>query len=209
MESENDRMEYVFIHGLGQKSSSWNKTISFMSNSAHISCPDLLTILNQEEVVYENLYLAFSQYCDNISGRLNLCGLSIGAILALNYTIDRPEKVRSLALIGAQYKMPKSLLKLQNIVFRLMPKNSFMTTGFQKKDFIQLTNSMLDLDFSKRLKDISCPALIICGGKDRANKKAAKTLFKSISNAEFHLIEEIGHEVNIEAPELLANIIGN
>ena len=128
MESENDRMEYVFIHGLGQKSSSWNKTISFMSNSAHISCPDLLTILNQEEVIYENLYLAFSQYCDNISGRLNLCGLSIGAILALNYTIDRPEKVRSLALIGAQYKMPKSLLKLQNIVFRLMPKNSFMTT---------------------------------------------------------------------------------
>ena len=64
MESENDRMEYVFIHGLGQKSSSWNKTISFMSNSAHISCPDLLTILNQEEVIYENLYLAFSQYCD-------------------------------------------------------------------------------------------------------------------------------------------------
>ena len=79
----------------------------------------------------------------------------------------------------------------------------------QKKDFIQLTNSMLDLDFSKRLKDIACPALIICGGKDRANKKAAKTLFKSISNAEFHLIEEIGHEVNIEAPELLANIICN
>ena len=176
MESENDRMEYVFIHGLGQKSSSWNKTISFLSNSAHIYCPDLLTILNQEEVICGNLHLAFSEYCDNISGRLNLCGFSIGTILALNYTIDHPEKVRSLALIGAQYKIPKSLFKFQNIVFRLMPKNSFMTTGFQKKDFIQLTNSMLDLDFSKRLKDVSCPALIICERKDRANKKATKKL---------------------------------
>ncbi len=197
-------MQYIFIHGLGQNSSSWDKTISFMSKSTCVFRPDLFVILNNKEVTYANLYQAFSDYCNDIPGILNLCGLSLGAILALNYAIEYPEKVQSLMLVGAQYKMPKSLLKFQNIIFRLIK-----AIGFQNETFIKLTNSMIDLDFSKKLKYISCPTLIICGEKDSLNKKAAKNLVKSISNAKLHLIENTGHEVNIEAPEKLASILCN
>ena len=35
---------------------------------------------------------------------LNLCGLSLGAVLALNYAIDFPKKVNSLILIAPQYE---------------------------------------------------------------------------------------------------------
>jgi len=197
-------MQYIFIHGLGQKPSSWDKTISFMEKPIHAEYPDLLVLLNNKEVTYANLYLAFSDYCKNISEPLNLCGLSLGGVLALNYALDYPERVQSLVLIGAQYKMPGTLLKFQNIIFRFMPESSFKNTGFQKKDTIQLTNSMIDLDFSKKLKDISCAALVLCGEKDGSNRKAAKSLAENISGAKFQLIENASHEINVENPQKLA-----
>lgn len=93
--------------------------------------------------------------------------------------------------------MPKVLLKFQNIIFRLMPEKSFAVMGVQKKNFIKLTDSMLNLDFSNRLKELSCTTLIICVEKDTANKKPAKDLAENIPNAEFSLIKNTGHEVNV------------
>jgi pimeloyl-ACP methyl ester carboxylesterase len=135
---------------------------------------------------------------------LNLCGLSLGGMLALHFAIDNPEKVKTLTLIGTQYKMPKTLLKFQNIVFSIMPKSVFKNMGFQKKDIICLTNSMIDLDFSAKLKDVACNTLILCGTKDSANKKASKCLAESIIGSELKLIENAGHEVNKDNPKALA-----
>lgn len=197
-------MQYIFIHGLGQNSSGWDKTISFMTKPIRAVCPDLSVLLNDKEVTYANLYRAFSDYCKDISEPLNLCGLSLGGVLALNYALDYPTRVQSLVLISAQYKMPKALLKLQNAIFRFMPESAFKTMGFKKKDFIRLTNSMIDIDFSKKLKDISCAALVLCGSKDGANKRAARALAENIPGAEFQLVENASHEVNAENPRELA-----
>lgn len=200
-------MQYILIHGLGQNSSSWDKTISYMPEQDHVVCPELSLFLKAGESTYANLYHAFAEYCDNISGPLNLCGLSLGAVLALNYTLYHPEKVKSLMLIAGQYEMPKTLLKLQSIIFKFMPETSFKNIGFRKKDFIQLTNSMIDLNFSTSLKNITCPVLLVCGEKDRTNIRATKRLANSITKAEIQLIENSGHEVNIDAPKELAEII--
>lgn len=200
-------MRYIFIHGLGQHPSSWNPTISYMKKQEDVICLDLFALLRDKDVTYANLYHAFSKYCACISEPLNLCGLSLGAVLALNYAIDYPEKVKTLTLIGAQYKMPKALLKFQNIIFYLMPGAVFQKMGFKKKYFIQLTNSMIDLDFRERLKNISCSTLILCGEKDYVNKSASKNLVKRIEYAKIKFVENAGHEVNREAPKKLAEIL--
>jgi pimeloyl-ACP methyl ester carboxylesterase len=205
--TENGKVQYVLIHGLGQNSSSWSKTVSFMPKDICFYSPDLSVILRHKEVTYENLYHAFSDYCNSIQDELNLCGLSLGAVLALHYTIEHPEKVQTLVLIAAQYKMPKVLLKLQNVMIRFVPKGTFTSLGFQKNDFIKLTSSMAELDFSDRLEDIQCPTLIVCGEKDKANKQASQDLAENIPNSILHLIENTGHEVNIEAPEKLGTIL--
>jgi pimeloyl-ACP methyl ester carboxylesterase len=199
--------EYIFIHGLGQNSISWEKTISFLSEKNNTHLLNLWEMQNGSEVTYANLYRSFSDYCSNVSGKINLCGLSLGAILALNYAIECPEKVQSIVLIGAQYKMPKALLKFQNIIFRLMPEKSFQDIGLPKKDVIKLTNSMADLDFSSSLRNVLCTALILCGDKDTANRKAMKTIAQQIPNSEFQLIGNAGHEVNIESSQALANAL--
>lgn len=202
-------MNHIFLHGLGQNSLSWNKIISFLKDKQHVVCPDLYSFFKSNVVTYENLYQAFSKYCNNLSEPLDLCGLSLGAVLSLNYAIDNPEKINSLILIAPQYNMPKTLLKIQNIIFHFMPNSAFSKIGFTKKGFMELTNSMMNIDFSENIKNISCPTLILCGEKDKANKKASKCLSENIIKSEFKLVKNAGHEVNIDAPKELAEIINN
>ena len=60
-------MRYIFIHGLGQNSSSWEETISYMEEMTNISHPDLFDLLKDKESTYNNLYLAFSEYIEESS----------------------------------------------------------------------------------------------------------------------------------------------
>lgn len=202
-------MKHILIHGLGQNASSWNKTISYMMEQDNIICPELSLFLKEKDASYSNLYKAFSEYCDNISEPLNLCGLSLGAVLALNYVIDNPKKVNSLVLIAAQYEMPKTLLKLQNIIFKFIPQKSFNNMGMSKNDFIKLTSSMMNLNFNEGLNNISCPVLLICGEKDSPNKKATRSLYESILKAEMTFIKDSKHEVNNDNPKELAKILND
>lgn len=200
-------MGKVFVHGLGQTPESWNAVLSSIDKTEKCVCPNLAEGVKKQNVNYKNLYNAFAKLCDKFDESIDLCGLSLGGVLALNYAIERPEKIKSLVLIATPYKMPKTLLKLQNICFRFMPRSIFQQMGFEKKDYIGLCNSMMKLDFTDRLSDISCPVLIVCGEKDKANKKAAKELATLLKNARLEIVSGAGHEVNVEAPDKLGRLL--
>lgn len=189
---------------MGQNASSWDKTISLLPKDTEIICPELSDFLTEGSCYYSKLYSAFCDFCNGFSEPLNLCGLSLGAVLALNYAIDFPQKVNSLVLIAPQYNMPKFLLKVQNVLFKFMPESQFKNIGLNKNDFITLTNSMVDMDFTDSLDKVTCPVLIICGEKDNVNKKAASKLAEKLHNAKFSIIKNSGHEVNIDNPQGLA-----
>ena len=197
----------IFVHGSGHKATSWEKTISYMTNNEDIVCPNLSSILEGKEASYENLYSSFVKYCNEFDGQNQLCGLSLGGILALNYALDFPQKVKTLVLIGTPYKVPKVAFSFQNIIFRFLPKSIFETMAFDKKNTFALGDTMKNLDFSDRVKNIKCPTLILCGKKDSANMKSADYLSQSIRSAELKIIENTGHVVNEENPKALADIL--
>jgi len=114
---------------------------------------------------------------------------------------------RRMQLIATQYKMPKKLLQFQNLLFRFMPKSMFQQMGFRKSDFLLLCKTMMELDFSNSLHNISCPTLLLYGEKDTANKKASIELAELLVNVEVKMIIGSGHEVNIESPHELAEIL--
>lgn len=200
-------MKYLLLHGLGQTAASWDRVRDTLACGAEAVCPELPELLGDGPCRYDALYGAFSACCDGISGTVSLCGLSLGGILAMQYAAEHPAKVRSLVLIGTPYGIPKRLLKLQNAVFRLMPEGAFTGTGFQKREFISLCNSMLDLELQRDLGKIACPALVICGGRDRANRRAALELKARLPSAKLCIMEGAGHEVNVEAPEALGGVL--
>ena len=200
-------MKKILIHGSGHKADSWNKVISNMNNDKDILCPDLSTILNGKEASYNNLYSSFAEYCNKLDGKIELCGLSLGGILALNYAIEYPNKVEKLVLIGTPHKVPKVMFSIQNVIFKFLPKKIFETIKKKKKDTFILGNTMKKLDFSNRVKNIKCPTLIICGEKDSSNIKSAHYLAENIKNAKLEIMKNTGHIINEENPKELSELL--
>lgn len=200
-------MENILIHGLGQDELSWTYVNEKLKEkNIKVKIPNLFKQVNKD-MNYEILYNSFVEYCKSCTGKLNLCGLSLGGILAIDYAIEYPNKVNSIVIIGTPYKIPKALFKVQNMIFKFMPKKTFNNMGISKKNFVRLVNSMSELEIFEKLKDIKCKTLVLCGEKDNTNMKSAKLLDRNIKNSELKIISNSGHEVNIDNPEELANII--
>lgn len=202
-------MKWIFLHGLGQGPQSWTGCLGALGPDGDTACPDLFGLCGNAPPVYQNLYAAFEQYMEARPGPAGLCGLSLGAVLALDYAIRHPHKVGALVLIAPQYKMPRTLLRMQNLVFRFLPERAFAQSGVGKEGLIRLTASMMPLDFRGELSRVTCPALILAGEKDAANGRAARELAGLLPRGTFREIPGAGHEVNSDAPQKLAEAIRN
>ena len=201
-------MKNILIHGLGQNSQDWNTVKTELEIKGIFSItPDLFKLTKGRELGYVTVYQAFERLCRSLQDPLNLCGLSLGGLLALNYAIQYPKKINSLVLIGTPFEIPKGLLKFQNIVFRFMPKAVFQNMGVSKKDFIRLSKSMVDLNFMDSATALDCPALILCGAKDKTNMESAKRFHEAMKNSKLVIVEASGHEVNKDNPNELVRVL--
>lgn len=200
-------MTTVFLHGLGQTGASWNETIALLPNENVCLCPNLSELLVGKQATFQNLYAGFESYCDRISGTFCLCGLSLGGVLALQYAANHPQRLNSLILMGAQYRSPKLLLAIQNLIFRFMKESNFQGLGFGKDDFIRLCATTGQVNLTAALPGIPCPALVLCGENDSPNKKAARGLSRGIPGSKLVFIPQAGHELNKDCPEKLADIL--
>ena len=202
-------MKNILVHGLGQNDKDWNIVIKELSAKGIFSiAPDLFGFSKDQALDYNTLYHSFNRQCTSYGDQLNLCGLSLGGLLALNYALEHPQSINSLVLIGTPFEIPKVLLALQNLLFHLMPKTAFKNLGVAKKDFIRLSTSVAKLDFMKSAALLKCPALILCGANDKANLKSAGRFHEAIKKSELVIIKEAGHEVNIDKPIELADVLG-
>lgn len=144
-------MKTVLLHGLGQTAQDWKDVVCQLSVS-NVECPELFSSMGNG-ISYSRILANLERQYSNTTEPLHICGLSLGALLALDFTIRHVDKVASLVLIGAQYKVPTLLIDFQNILFRCMPAKSFDNIGLSKSDTIKLSHSMRSLDFTSQLHD--------------------------------------------------------
>ncbi len=202
-------MKCILLHGLGQNPSDWDETAKYINHRLDVSCPALFEWLPKTKVCYTHLYQGLENHCGQFDEPFILGGLSLGGILALQYTIEHSDKVSSLVLMGTQFSMPKNMLRFQNVIFRMLPNTAFSKMGLGKKEVISLCNSMMDLDFTEYLKDIHCKTLVLCGKKDKSNQAASIKLKEQIKNAELVIIYNAGHEINTDDPVELGKTISS
>lgn len=86
-----------------------------------------------------------------------MCGLSLGAILALDYATRHPEKLAGLVLISVQYKVPRLLTAIQNFLFRQMSQEVFAEMGITKQQLLNFSDSMKSLDLRGEVARVKCP----------------------------------------------------
>ena len=191
----------MLLHGLGQRANSWDETI------AHLSTDAKNLDLYEFGFTYQDIYKGFVDYCKELSEPIHLVGLSLGGMLALNYAADYPEKVASLVVVGAQYKIPTSLMAVQGAIFKLLPPSMFQKMGLAKADFIALLASASQLDLTPKLSKITCRTLVVCGTKDKPNQKTARNLSEKLAHGTLKWVKNANHEVNNEQPAALAELI--
>lgn len=201
-------MKNILIHGLGQDDKSWDKVKEYLREyNYNVICPNLFDLLKNGSYEYNNLYDFFEKRINNCKDKVNLCGLSLGGILALDYAKNHPEKVNSLILIGVPYKIPKLLFNIQTFIFKLMPQSNFLKLGLKKDEFINLLKSMKDLKINDELGQVNCRTLLLCGKEDKLNINSSKLFNEKIKNSKFEIIKNSGHEINIDNPKDLGQII--
>ena len=198
-------MKTVLLHRLGQTAQDWKEVVRQLSTS-NVDCPELFSATGNE-ISYSRILADLERQYSNATEPLHICGLSLGALLALDFTIRHGDEVASLVLIGAQYKVPTLLIDFQNLIFRCMPNKAFESMGLSKSSTIKLAHSMRSLDFTSQLNNIRCPVTILCGKKDTANLKASKRLKELLPQATLHIVPNAGHELNKYAPNTIAEIL--
>lgn len=97
-------------------------------------------------------------------------------------------------------------VKNQNVNYKNLYK-AFSALCDKSEEPFDLCKSMMKLDFSDSLHRVSCPAMIICGEKDRVNGKMSKQLATLLQDARLEYISGAGHEVNVEAPDKLGMLL--
>lgn len=192
-------MKTVFLHGLGQTPRDWD-AVTGQVPSLEIDCPDLFSAKETGPLTYLNLLAQLEARYAETAEPLRLCGLSLGAVLALDYTIRHPDQVAALVLIAGQFRSPAFLIDLQNLVFRCLPAKMFRDMGMSRDDIISLTRSMRKLDLSEQLHRVTCPAAVVCGERDRANRSASQQLAALLPQGTLYLVPGAGHEVNRDRP---------
>ena len=200
-------MKTILLHGLGQGPESWAAVRAELGEGPDLLSPALTGLFQNGEVSYPSLFRGLEDYCGALAGPLALCGLSLGGVLVLDYALRHPDRVDRLALIGAQFRMPTGLLRVQDLAFRLMPAGMFRSMGLPKADVLRLTRSMAALDFQARLGELRCPVLVACGERDRANRAAALQMKEQIPGAQLLLLEGAGHEANVDQPQALGRAL--
>ena len=87
----------------------------------------------EDEISYSQILGDLEQRYSEVKEPLRICGLSLGALLAIDFAIRHEEKVDSLVLIGAQYKVPSLLIDFQKSYLPLYVKQGFESMGLSKK----------------------------------------------------------------------------
>ena len=138
----------------------------------------------------------------------HVCGLPLGAMIALQLVLDHPTRVRSVTLAAGQVKPPRALTAVQSAVMRVLPSSVFEKQGAAKEVMLPVLSAVGLADFSARLASVSVPTLVLCGADDRPNLPAARRLAHGIRDAQLRIIPGAGHQSHVQAPREFSRVLG-
>jgi pimeloyl-ACP methyl ester carboxylesterase len=169
-------------------------------------------------------------FADKLSlNKFHLVGLSMGGATALGYAIDYPETLLSLTLVDSAaggYSPPSKYKDLRDAARdrgveearRRWKKFALFYYLNRNKELRRELDEMIsghcghiwldpkrgkykDRDDVTLSKNIKIPTMIFVGEKDRYFIPLAEKLHKNIVDSEMDIAPEVGHMLNMEAPE--------
>jgi 3-oxoadipate enol-lactonase len=221
----------VLLHGLGMPRQMWQPQLIPLAERHRVLVPDLLGLVGADEDPSFTVSVAAGAVADLVKIRVgrpvHLCGLSLGAVVATQVALDAPDVVASLILSGGQVRPPRLLMALQRLTLAVLPEKMIVGVPASvrqtypdvaaaaliqharvgRRGLLTAMRELAGVDFRTRLAEISAPALVLCGRRDRVNLPAARALAAGMTHAELRIIPDAGHVWNLEQPDLFTRTI--
>ncbi|AZN96090.1 3-oxoadipate enol-lactonase [Mesorhizobium sp. M9A.F.Ca.ET.002.03.1.2] len=168
-------------------------------------------------------------------GRVVLCGLSVGGLIAQGFYARRPEGVEALILCDTAHKIgtteswntriatveSKGIQEIADGVLKMWFTPAFhaersadldgcwnMLTRQALAGYIGTCAAVRDADFTEAVHRIAVPTLCVVGDQDGSTPPAlVRSLADLIPGARFEVIRDAGHIPCVEQPEALTTLI--
>lgn len=151
---------------------------------------------------------------DIVKEPAHLIGSSDGGIISLLVAINRPDLVRTITLIGANYKAdsgmpphepwePDDESRAKYAHFSPDPPHTLVE---KIKKMAHIWNTEPDMSL-EQLASIKCPALVIAGDDDLFPLSHTEEIYNAIENSRLAIIPGASHAIDKDQPELLNKII--
>ncbi|MBI5963812.1 MAG: alpha/beta hydrolase [Chloroflexi bacterium] len=223
----------ILIHGAGGHHLSWPPQIRRLADEK-IYAPDLPGHGKSEGVgrhsidEYADDVIAFMKEL-KIRAAV-MVGISMGSAIALTLALKYPGKVLGLGLLGAGAKLRVSPSILETAgnpntfesAVDMINGNCFSPNAGQilmqlsKEQMMETRPPVLlgdflacnEFDVVGQLGQINLPALIVCGAEDKMTPlKLSELLHNGIVNSQLHVVENAGHLVMAEQPDVVAELL--
>lgn len=192
----------VFIHGLGESSQVWEPVINLLPSSWQVITIDVF--LDTDFTSGWSLDEVTDRIARLLPDRCHIVGLSLGAVIALNLSIRHPQLVASLFVSAPQMKPPRMLMRLQNIVMRVLPERIVCPPHVTKAHLLQVLDAIAQLDITEDVTHIQQPITIACGTEDWANVKTSRQIALRIPQARLLEVPGAKHQWHTQMPEEFA-----
>ncbi len=217
----------IFLHGMGTGPSAWQPQLDDLSQRYYVLAPFLPGYGEEAGAFsFETVREQISRLIERkVNAPVHLCGLSLGALVALDFVNVYPEQIRTITLSAGFVKLTDEAREQQRQSAHYV--RSFDSQAFAEKVLSQLTRDVpsafksqalqeiaslspttladlfeLDFDASGWIAEVDKPALVLCGGEDKHNLELSKTLAEHLPRATFDLIAGAGHVANLDAPRV-------
>jgi pimeloyl-ACP methyl ester carboxylesterase len=198
----------LIIHGNGGSINNFLKQIPYFSKKYKVIIADSRA---QGKSVDKTDSLSYEMMADDYAELLttlkvdsaNVIGWSDGGINGLLLAIRHPEKVKKLAVTGANLR-PDTTAVYPEILNMFMPgykmaKNKKATFTQEEKDSYKLMNLLMDEPHIPLtdLHKIAAPTLVICGDNEVIKVEHSVEIYRNITKAYLWILPNAGHSTPV------------
>ncbi|NNG18056.1 alpha/beta hydrolase [Naumannella sp. ID2617S] len=203
----------VFLHGLGQTPQNWQEQVEQLPADLPAAAPWLRGTRpggQREFSVADAVSEVSAVLLQHGAQRAYLCGHGLGALVALHCAVH-DERVAGLVLSAPQVNPPRWAIAAQRLAVRAMSRRRLAERGIDKGAMLRMLDTLADGEANPPLRQISTPALVLAGARDRAGAATGRLVAAELPNARMELMDGVG-EAPSEAParfnELLFGFVG-
>ncbi|SDC07930.1 Ndr family protein [Raineyella antarctica] len=90
-----------------------------------------------------------------------ICGMGLGAAVALRCAADSPEMISGLILVNPLVAPPGAVLKMQKAALRMTPRSRLAAQNLDKDHLLAAMDMLGGLDLGDAPEQVTCPTLVV------------------------------------------------